>query len=42
MVTSFSFYLVGKVKVVLESFALQGEPDKYYSAREIAEKIIEF
>ena len=42
MVTSFSFNLVGKVKEVLESFALQGEPDKYYSAREIAEKIIEF
>ena len=42
MVTSFSFNLVDKVKEVLESFAFQGEPAKYYSAREIAEKIVEF
>ena len=41
MATSFSFNLVDKVKKVLESFAFQGEPDKYYSAREIAEKIVE-
>ena len=34
--------MVDKVKKVLESFAFQGEPDKYYSAREIAEKIVEF